>query len=45
MSKKVIVISTSLRKGSNSDILADEFIRGANESGNHVEKICILNNE
>lgn len=41
MSKEVIVISTSLRKGSNSDTLADEFIRGANESGNDVEKTCL----
>ena len=27
--KKVIVISTSLRTGSNSDMLADRFIDGA----------------
>ena len=27
--KKVIVISTSLRRGSNSDMLADQFIEGA----------------
>jgi multimeric flavodoxin WrbA len=39
MTKKIIVISTSLRKGSNSDTLADEFIRGAKENGNNVEKI------
>ena len=29
MKKKVIVISTSLRSGSNSDMLADQFIEGA----------------
>lgn len=27
--KKVIVISTSLRAGSNSDMLADKFMEGA----------------
>ena len=27
--KKVIVISTSLRHGSNSDMLADKFVEGA----------------
>ena len=37
--KKVIVISTSLRRGSNSDILADKFIEGAKMAGNEVEKI------
>ncbi|WP_432404172.1 flavodoxin family protein [Wukongibacter sp. M2B1] len=41
MSKKIIVISTSFRKCSNSDTLADEFIRGAKESGNNVEKIYL----
>ncbi len=29
MGKKAVVISTSLRTGSNSDALADEFARGA----------------
>lgn len=41
MSKKVIVISASFRKGGNSDRLADEFIRGATEGGNEVEKIYL----
>lgn len=36
--KKVIVISTSLRVGSNSDMLADKFIEGALAVGNEVEK-------
>lgn len=39
--KKVIVISTSLRRGSNSDILADEFVKGASDAGNQVEKISL----
>ncbi len=39
--KKVIVISTSLRPGSNSDMLADKFIEGAVAAGNDVEKISL----
>ena len=39
--KKVIVISTSLRPGSNSDMLADQFIEGARIAGNEVEKIAL----
>lgn len=41
MSKKILVISTSPRKGGNSDLLADEFIRGAQQAGNSVEKISL----
>ncbi len=41
MSKKVIVISTSMRNNANSDILADEFIKGAKSSGNITEKISL----
>lgn len=41
MSKKVLVISTSPRKGGNSNLLADEFVRGAREAGNSVEKITL----
>ena len=40
--KKVIVISTSLRPGSNSDMLADSFIEGAVAAGNEVEKISLV---
>ena len=40
--KKVIVISTSLRKGSNSDMLADQFAAGAKAAGNEVEKISLI---
>ena len=39
--KKVIVISTSLRVGSNSDMLADQFVEGAKAAGNDVEKITL----
>lgn len=39
MNKKVLVISTSPRKCGNSEILADEFIKGAQESGHKIEKV------
>ena len=35
--KKVLVLSSSLRKGSNSENLAQEFAKGAAEAGNKVE--------
>lgn len=41
MSKKVLILSGSPRKGGNSDLLCDEFMRGAKESGNIVEKVRI----
>lgn len=41
MSKNILVISTSPRKGGNSETLADAFIRGANEAGHKTEKICL----
>lgn len=41
MSKKVLILSGSPRKGGNSDLLCDEFARGAIESGNNVEKIRV----
>lgn len=41
MSKKVLILSGSPRKGGNSDILCDEFMKGAKESGNEVEKIRV----
>ena len=39
--KKVIVISTSMRVGSNSDMLADKFTEGALHAGHDVEKISL----
>lgn len=36
--KNVLILSGSPRKGGNSDILCDEFLRGAEESGNKVTK-------
>lgn len=41
MNKKVLILSSSPRKGGNSDILCDEFARGAIEAGNAVEKIRV----
>lgn len=41
MSKKVLILSGSPRKGGNSDILCDEFMRGTQEAGNQVEKIRV----
>ena len=34
--KKVLIISTSIRSGSNSEYLAHEFEKGAKEAGNDV---------
>lgn len=39
--KNILIISTSARKGANSEILADEFKRGAADSGHNVEKVCL----
>lgn len=41
MAKNVLVLSASPRKGGNSDLLCDQFMRGATEAGNQVEKIRI----
>lgn len=39
MSKNVLIISSSPRKGGNSDLLCDQFILGAREAGYDAEKI------
>ena len=41
MSKKVLILSGSPRNGGNSDILCNEFMKGAKEAGNEVEKIRV----
>lgn len=41
MQKKVLAIVSSPRKGGNSELLTDEFTKGARESGHTVEKICL----
>lgn len=41
MSKKVLILSGSPRKGGNSDMLCDRFAEGAAEAGHEVEKIRV----
>ena len=41
MQKKVFVVSSTPRKGGNSDILADAFIKGVVEAGHIAEKVNI----
>lgn len=43
MNKKVLILSGSPRIGGNSDLLCDEFMRGAKEAGNEVTKINVAN--
>ena len=40
--KKVLIISTSLRRNSNSDYIAREFERGAKDAGNEVEFVSLI---
>ena len=41
MSKKVLVICTSLRSNSNSDLLAQQFAQGARAAGHQVETVSL----
>lgn len=41
MKKNVVIISSSLRKDSNSEALAKAFMNGAIEGGNEVEMISL----
>lgn len=41
MSKNVLIVSASPRKGGNSDLLCNQFIQGVLESKNQVEKIFL----
>ena len=45
MNKKVLIVSTSIRKGSNSEILAQEVERGALDAGNEVEFVSLAGRE
>lgn len=45
MNKNILIISSSPRKGGNSNILADEFLRGAQDTGHCVEKITLYDKE
>ena len=39
MSKRVLIVSSSPRKGGNSDTLCDQFRKGAEEAGNRVDTV------
>lgn len=41
MAKKVLIISSSPRKNGNSQMLAEAFAKGAMESKNKVETVCL----
>lgn len=41
MKKKVLILSGSPRHGGNSDTLCDQFMKGALEAGNEVEKYFV----
>ena len=41
MNKKVLIISSSPRKGGNSETLAAAFAQGAREAGNQVETVYL----
>jgi len=41
MAIKILILSASPRKGGNSDLLCDEFLRGAREAGHGAEKIFL----
>ena len=43
--KKVVVISTSLRPGSNSHALAEQFAKGAEAAGHEVELVTLRGKE
>ena len=42
---KVLVISTSLRAGSNSDILTQSLVKGAQDAGHEVGQISLKDKE
>jgi multimeric flavodoxin WrbA len=41
MKKKVLVLSSSPRRGGNSDLLCDQFVNGSIEAGHPTEKIYL----
>lgn len=43
MGKNVLILSGSPRLYGNSDLLCDEFLKGAKEAGHEVEKIFLRN--
>lgn len=45
MEKNILVLTASPRKGGNSDLMAEAFIKGATESGHSVTKFEIRNHK
>ena len=45
MGRRVLIVSTSLRGGSNSELLAKECARGASDAGHDVELISLIGKE
>ena len=45
MTKKILIIGTSPRKNGNSNRLAQEFARGAEEAGNDIEIVYLCDKE
>lgn len=43
MSKRVLIVSASLRTNSNSHALAESFAQGAREAGHSVEVVSLQN--
>ncbi len=41
MTKNILVVHASPRKGGNSSMLADEFVKGAEATGNNVKRIDV----
>ncbi|NVO19831.1 MAG: flavodoxin family protein [Bacteroidetes bacterium] len=41
MSKNVLILSSSPRRGGNSELLCDEFMKGALQAGHQAEKISL----
>ena len=41
MGKQILVISSSPRKGGNSDLLCDQFLLGSSDAGHNSEKIFL----
>jgi len=42
MSKSVLVLSSSPRKGGNSDLLCDQFMLGVKMAGHQTEKVFLI---
>lgn len=41
MSKQVLILSSSPRKGGNSDTLCEQFMKGATETGHQVDRVFL----